>query len=660
MKYLSIVFCLLALNPVFGQTSLNSAFELSVQALKEGDWHTGLEVTSKLLKSYPENENLHYNKGLALFQLGDMEGACGSFTEANRLGFKVNKGLLNYYCNEDYKYDLLKKHFYTKVPLDPENSYRPYYTRKDTLRGALRPERTCFDVTYYKLQIRILPPSRSIRGYNEIHFKILNPSRRIQLDLFENMVIDSIVYGKKKLSFSREYDAVWVDFANELKLASTHKIRVYYHGKPRIAPKPPWDGGFVWKRDSLLNYFVGVACEQLGASVWWPTKDHLSDRPDSMAIHIEVPDKYQAVCNGTLRNVVYAGDGYTRYEWFVQYPINNYNATFYMGRFAEFTDTILSLNDTLVARYHVLPQNLELAKSHFGQAREVIDFYNRAFGPFPFWQDNFRMVEAPFEGMEHQTAIAYGNAYSNEKNATAYLNKSYDYIIVHEAAHEWWGNSVTAGDMADAWIHEGFATYAEYLFLEEKLGYAEAEKELQHHMLNIFNFWPMVQNRNVNEDAFAGGDIYVKGAAVLHSLRATLHNDSLFKALLKDFYASQSGKIVNTETFIQFVNQYTQDDYSAFFAKFLYETELPILHYSYKRTEQGLLLNYCWKGVAPGFKMAFGIYTPTGKQMRLLGTSETQELMLEGERTFNFYTILSNLSLAPKNAFTYYYTKCEN
>ncbi len=650
---------MLALSPSFAQTSTNNLFNQSVQALSEGDWHTGLELTSKLLEYNAENENLHYNKGLALFQLGDMQGACESFSEAKRLGYKVNKGLLNYYCNEDYKYGILKKYFYKGVPLDPNNSYRPYYNKKDTLRGALRPERTCFDVSYYKLHLRIFPTTKSIRGYNEIHFVVLSPTRRIQLDLFENMVIDSIVYDHKRINFSREYDAVWVDFDSELPLSANAHIRVYYHGKPRKAPNPPWDGGFVWERDGMFNHYAGVACEQLGASVWWPTKDHLTDRPDSMAIQIEVPDKYQAVCNGTLRNVVDAGNGYSRYEWFVHYPINNYNATFYMGRFTEFTDTIFSLNDTLVARYHVLPKNLELAKAHFGQAREVVDFYNRAFGPFPFWQDNFRMVEAPYEGMEHQTAIAYGNAYSNEKNSSAYLCKSYDYIIVHEAAHEWWGNSVTVGDMADAWIHEGFATYAEYLFLEEKLGYAEAEKELQHHMKGVFNFWPMVQNRNVNEDAFAGGDIYVKGAAVLHSLRATMQNDSLFKALIKDFYTSYQGKIVDTETFIQFVNQYTQDDYSAFFAKFLYDTELPVLHYSIKRSEQGLLLNYWWTGVAPGFKMAFGIYTSTGKQVRLLGTTETQDLLLEGERFFNFYTVWSDLSLAPKNSFTYYQTRYE-
>jgi aminopeptidase N len=441
----------------------------------------------------------------------------------------------------------------------------------------------------------------------------------------------------------------------------SYTLIVEYSGKPVVAPNPPWDGGFVWDRDKRLHRWVGVACEHLGASSWWPNKDHLSDRPDSMSINIEVPAKYEAICNGKLRKVSDVDNHYKRYQWFVDYPINNYNVTFYMGKYTEFTDTIHWEGRDLIARYHVMPYHLELAKEHFKQAQDVVKYYNDAFGPFPFWNDNFRMVESPYEGMEHQTAIAYGAAYNNEKNAITYVSKQFDYIIVHEAAHEWWGNSVTAGDMADIWIHEGFATYAEYLFIEYMLGYEASMEEVNNHFKYIFNVWPLVQNRNVNEDAFASNDVYTKGAALLHCLRATMNNDTLFKAMLHDFQMTYRDSIVNSDDFINYTNAYTQNDYSPLFQKFLYDTNLPVLYYQYERKGNDILLRYKWSEVVPGFVMPFSIKIfNSDESLRLLATTEEQEVILQDADSFFFYQSVQSPKGCPANGLTYFWTLNEN
>ena len=460
------------------------------------------------------------------------------------------------------------------------------------------------------------------------------------------------------VKYHREFDAVFVDLPEDIIPGRQYTLTIGYSGKPRNAPNPPWEGGFVWKRDKHFHRWVGVACEQYGASSWWPVKDHLSDRPDSMNIHIEVPSKFQAISNGQLRGVDTLSDGFSRYNWHVSYPINSYNVTFYMGKYTEFTDSIMWNDSLLTLRYHVMPYNLDIAREHFKQARDVVRVYNDAFGPFPFWRDDFRMVESPYEGMEHQTAIAYGNAYNNSKNSESYLNGNFDYIIVHEAAHEWWGNSVAAADMADVWLHEGFATYAEYVFLEAMLGYDKAREEIHHKMIYILDIWPMVQNYNVNEDAFAGGDVYTKGATMLHCLRATINNDSLFTDLIRNFQLSYRDSTCNSDDFIDFVNQYTGKDFSAFFSKYLYDTGLPVLEYSYTRENGGIRLKYKWDEVEDGFEMPLAIKTfDTEHAIRLMATTKEQEIFLENAKSFNFYNEFVPLDNCPRNSLTYFRTR---
>ena len=628
----------------------------AINRFNQKDYHGVIEYMDRFLKQIPGAATALYNRGIAKLNLGDYEAACVDFKAAKDLGFNVDDKFYGWLCDKDYVLKILKKQFYKNTELYADNDYRPHYTRKDTLRGALRPERTCFDVYFYDLEVKIIPKGKKIEGQNDIYFHVMEPTRRIQIDLFDNYTIREISRNGESLKYTREYNAVFVDFPQSLKKGEDQKITIRYSGKPLKAPNPPWDGGFVWKKDDHKNQWVGVACEQLGASSWWPNKDHLTDEPDSMKITIDVPQKYMAVSNGMLRHVSEPEKNYRKYEWFVSYPINNYDVTFYMGKFDYFTDTVDINGKNLLMKYYVLPDNLEKAKEHFKQADEVVKFYSKVFGEYPFMRDGFGLVESPYEGMEHQTAIAYGNGYDNTQDSHSYRNKKYDYIIVHEAAHEWWGNSLTAGDMADVWLHEGFATYAEVLFIENKFGRDDYLYELNQRRQNIFNFWPMVENYNVNENSFASSDVYFKGATLLHCLRCTLNDDSLFFRIIKDYCVENRYKIVTTQSFIDFVNKLSGKDFSAFFDKYLYDTKLPVLKYKFHKENDKLVLTYRWDGVKEGFFMPFAIRTNDNKSIRLEATTHDQTVTLENVKWFDFYNEWQGYEGIADNSFTYFRT----
>ncbi len=660
-KYFIILFLQLGYPLMAQLDNSDQLWDEGMDFIYQGDYLRGFEWMSKYIELNPDNAQAYNNRAVCLNQLGDLEHCCIDFAMAKSLGSDKNNTFQDFSCKNDYWVKRFKKYYYHDTEIYPEFGYRPIYNRADSLRGALRIQRTCLDVFYYDLTVRIIPQDKTIKGYNEIWFRGVEPSKEIQLDLFEQYTIESIIMDEQTLNCRREYQAIFIELPEEIIPGKEYKITIKYSGKPKEAKNPPWLGGFVWARDRRLNRWVSVVCEYLGASLWWPNKDHMSDRPDSMGIHIEVPDKFDVISNGQLRNIELIEDNYLRYNWFVSYPINNYNVTFYMGKYDEFDDLIPIDNDTLIAKYHIMPYHIDKAKKHFLQVRDVVYFYNKAFGPFPFWNDNFRMVEASYEGMEHQTAIAYGYAYKNSKNSVTYLNQNYDYIIVHEAAHEWWGNAVAVADMAEIWLHEGFATYAEILFLEHMEGYDQSILELHNKMRYITNIWPLIQNRNVNENAFVSGDVYTKGAVLLHCLRATMNNDSLFKSLLFDFNMAYRYSIIDSEVFINYVNSYTGNNYTALFNKFLYDTELPTLHYTYQRKSDGLILSYKWIHVDEGFFMPFSIKTfPDEESYRLEATTEEQEVFIPDTESFVFYNYVISPKDCPRNGLTYYRTSCGN
>ncbi|MDP4207221.1 MAG: M1 family metallopeptidase [Bacteroidota bacterium] len=619
-----------------------------------------VETCNQLISIAPKKGEAYYYKALSKMMMGDLRGTEADMIIARKHGGNTKDPALKFWSDEAERRKFIIKSFYKDRKVYPELGYRPRYTRKDSLRGALRPERTCFDVTFYNLKVKINTKKKTITGSNDITFKVVEPTQRIQIDLFGIYKIESITWQNKSLSYHREFDAVFVDFPDNLSVGSLQTVTVKYSGKPRNAPNPPWDGGFVWKRDKKDNWWCGVACEQFGASSWWPCKDHPSDEPDSAQLTFIAPEGYDIISNGRLRHKEPAEKGFTSHAWFVSYPINNYNVTFYMGKFSHFSDTITNKLGKYPLDYYVLPYNLDEARKCFTQTKGVLQFYEKAFGEYPFMKDKYSLIESPYEGMEHQSAIAYGNDFNKKDDEQMYLNKKEDYIIVHETAHEWWGNSVTASDMADIWLQEGFATYAELMFIENKYGHDEYLKELKRKLQFIFNIWPIVDNYNVNENAFASNDCYNKGAAVLNNLRCTMANDTLFFKLIKDFSQRYRLKIATTKDFTSMVNEYTGKDYTAFFKKFLYDKNLPVLKYTYRKEGKNIVLKYQWEEVDKGFAMPVGICTNDGASFRLEATTEPQEITLKNTTTFRFYTQWIEPDKVQRNAYTYYWTKCGN
>ena len=660
MKYrILILLYFVFFASAFGQNSTSdyqSRFNEIVRLLQTKDYYSAMREMNLFLRKYPNDAGMFFNRGITEYFMNEMPAAKKDMLKAKALGIKGKDGILNYVCSTDYMVKLISESYIDKgVVLEEKNQYRPVYTRKDTLRGALRPERDCYDVTFYDLTMKVIPSSKSIEGCNKICFNTVLPTRSIQVDLTSNYTIQSVTLGGKSLTYHREFDALFIDLGEQIPAGTRQVLSVCYKGKPVIAPKPPWNGGFTWKK-AKGKYWDGVSCEHLGASCWWPNKDHLSDKPDSMRMTFVVPKGYKAISNGTLRSEKPVDKKFTAFEWFVQYPINNYNVTFYLGNFISFADTIVNKAGKYPIDYYVLPQNLGKAKNYYKNTKEIVSVYEELYGVYPYMKDGMGMVEAPFAGMEHQGAIAIGDGYG-EKNRGYNEKKDYDYLLVHETAHEWWGNTVTMRDMADAWISESFATYTESLFTERKYGYTDYVESISKNMMDIRNIWPMVGNHDVNENSFIGNDIYHKGAVMLNNLRCTLDNDSLFFGLVKTFYNENKYKILATDDFIKFVNAYTGKDYSIFLRKFLYETEPPVLIYHYKIVNGELVFTYRWTSVKKGFSMPFSIMINGEKNIRLVGTTEdqvfrigdVQKFYLPNEKQFEKDKIT-------KNSFTYFWT----
>jgi aminopeptidase N len=478
------------------------------------------------------------------------------------------------------------------------------FTRADSLRGMFSPERACYDLTYYHLDVRINPADSSVRGYNDVVFRVLTPFRRMQLDLFRNMSIEKITMDGQEspVQYTREEDAFFVETAGMLRPGETHTVRIQYAGRPRAAKRPPWEGGFSWERDKTGNPLVAVTCQGTGASLWWPTKDHQADEPDSMLISITVPPGLQDISNGRLRRHTALSDGWTRYDWFVSYPINNYNVTVNIGKYAHFSDVYVG-TDSLTLDYYVFPENLEKAKQHFSQVKGMMECFEHHFGPYPFYRDGYKLIECSHTGMEHQSAVAYGNLYLGgyRGRAPSAAGLKFDFIIIHESAHEWWGNSVTAKDVADMWIHESFGAYAEALYVEWFYGYAEALKYINGKKPGVSNKTPITGIYNVNREG--SGDMYNKGQLVLNTLRSVIDNDSVWFATLRGITQRFRMQTVTGEDIIGFVKECTGTDYGYFFDQYLRYPKIPILEASVSKKGNTVTARYRWKADAGAFKM---------------------------------------------------------
>ncbi len=493
-----------------------------------------------------------------------------------------------------------------------EDFYKKYeFTEADTLRGALRPERTCFDVHYYDLNIKVDIDNRYLSGFVDVCYTAIEDFERLQLDLFKNMQINAIELDHKKLPFKRIHNAFFVETPLQKK-GSENCLRVYYEGAPITARNAPWDGGFVWKKDQEGKDWVGVACEGTGASLWWPNKDHLSDEPDSMHIRVAVPEGLMCVSNGNLVHTLPQKNGFTRYDWKVSYPINNYNVTVNIADYAHFSETYCAEDgDSLSLDYYVLKESVSKAKKQFQQVPEMLRCFEYYFGKYPFWEDGYAMVETPYLGMEHQSAIAYGNKYMR-----GYLgglippDMDWDYIIIHETGHEYWGNSISCEDHAEMWIHESFTTYMEALYVECTYSYADAVRYLLSQRKYIQNVQPIVGPMDVNWDEWSSSDHYYKGSWILHTLRHVINDDDLWFSILKDFYTDHQRSHITSQVFFDYVMQRTKLDLHSFFSQYLYYTQAPKLLYRAYEKDGGIALSCKWDVQVDDFKMPILVGDP--------------------------------------------------
>lgn len=500
------------------------------------------------------------------------------------------------------------------------------FTKRDSLQGGLPFERTCFDVLHYDLNIKVNPDEKYISGVNHIVFKAVENTKKIQLDLFENMKVDSIVFFDEerfsydKLLYTREYDAVFIEFPQELqKGVNEYNLSFYYSGKPKEAKNAPWDGGFVWKKDSNGKPFVGVAVQGTGASLWYPCKDSQSDEPDGgVAVTITVPDDLVAVSNGKMISSRKTKAG-QEWNWFVANPINNYNVTLNIGDYVNFSDELGDLD----IDYWVLRENEEKAKKHFeDDVKPMLTCFQEKFGDYPFPEDGYKLVEAPYLGMEHQSAVAYGNRYKkgylgNDISGSG-VGMLFDFIIIHETGHEWFGNSITSKDIADMWIHEAFTTYSEAVYIECRWGYDKAMQYINGQSRMVENRKPVVGQFGVNFKP-KSADMYYKGALMLNTIRHIVNDDKKWWKLILDYSNHFKHQIIEAEDVIDFFTKEAKINLKPVFEQYLYHSDLPELQI--KPVKKGF--EYYWKTDVKNFEMPVEI-TLNGKEVRLKATNKPQ------------------------------------
>ena len=504
------------------------------------------------------------------------------------------------------------------------------FTRADTLRGMLTPLRTCYDVTCYHPDIRINPADSSIKGSNTIRFKVVSPFQKMQVDLFPNMNVDKILFEDgKECSYTREFGAVFITLPVKLENGE-HQILFYYSGRPQVAKRPPWDGGFTWTHDKEGNPWVCVTCQETGASLWWPNKDHQSEESDSTLLSITVPPGLEDISNGRLRSITTTKDGWKTYNWFVSAPINNYDVTVNIGRFKHFGGIYTSTDGSkLTLDYYVLPENYEKAKIQFKEVKTMLKCYEHYFGKYPFYIDGYKLIDAPHNGMEHQSAVAYGNHYwkGYVGRSSSKVGLKFDFIIIHESAHEWWGNSITSADVADMWIHESFGAYAEALYVEYNWGRKESLDYINAKKQSVRNQRPIIGPYNVNHSG--DGDMYDKGQLVLNTLRDVINNDSLWFSILRGIQKKYYHQIVTADDITNYINNTTGTNYNYFFDQYLRYPGIPEFFAFVTQKGDETVVLYKWNADVKDFHMPIEVTTAKNKYKFIYPTEKFQMLKLK-------------------------------
>jgi len=508
------------------------------------------------------------------------------------------------------------------------------FTREDSLRGSVTPERAWWDMTHCALEVKVNPEKKTISGQNTITFKTLSEGQRMQLDLQEPMEIAGVVMGEKELEYEREGDVFFVEMEEVPGEGESGQLTVKFKGKPRIAKMPPWDGAFSWRKDKKGDYFIATSCQGMGASAWWPLKDHPYDEPDSLSIAITVPKKLQAVANGRLRSVVKNKDKTTTYTWAVTSPINAYGVNINIANYRDWTSTYEGEKGPLDCHFFVLKDNYDKAQEHFQQVDQMFEAFEHWFGPYPFYEDGYKLVEVPYLGMEHQSSVTYGNKYKmgylgRDLSMTGYGLK-FDYIIVHESGHEWFANNITHSDVADFWIHEGFTQYSEALFVEYHYGKEAGAEYVRGLRFSINNREPLISPYDVNETG--SGDSYAKGANMLHTLRTVLNDDEAWREILRGINRDFYHQTVSSAQIEAYINaRIPHYNAAKFFDQYLRDPRLPVFAYY----RDGATLKYQYQGAVDGFDLPLRM--KVGGEERVLnpGTEGWQEMDLgDAETTF--------------------------
>ncbi len=480
------------------------------------------------------------------------------------------------------------------VQTPPQTPSAP--TRADILRGAYGQYRANNDLLFYHLDVRVDPEKKFISGKNTIRFKMLKDDTRIQLDLHQALHVDKILLGTAELKYEREFGAVFVDFPETLRAGRTYSIDFYYSGNPLETGR---FGGIAFRKDPAGRPWINTACEGIGASVWWPNKDQWRDEVESMQISVAIPNDLVDVSNGKFMGKTDLGDGYTRWDWLVHYPINNYDVSLNIGKYEHFSDKV----GDLPLDFYALPEDLDKAKKQFAQAKGMLQAFQHYFGEYPFKKDGYKLIEVPYSGMEHQSAVTYGNHFANgylERDWTGVgISLRFDFIIIHESGHEWFGNSVTAADPSDMWIHEGWTTYLECLYVEYMYGHDDYLKYVNGYKTKVKNNKPIIAERGINAEP--PQDQYFKGALFLNTLRSVVNDDPRWFKLIHDLYQHFKYKDIMTEDMVAFFNQKTGKDFTPIFNQYLRHAAIPTLELKFNEADGTVA--YRWKVDEAGFAM---------------------------------------------------------
>ncbi len=502
------------------------------------------------------------------------------------------------------------------------------FTKQDTLRGSITKERIWWDLTYYHLDIQVFPETKSIKGKNTVKYTVLRPYKVLQIDLQAPLKITRVLQMDRELKVVSQGNAHFIHLLRDQKVGDSNEIVVYYEGTPKEAVRAPWDGGFSWKKDKKGNHFIATSCQGLGASVWWPTKDHMYDEVESMDISVRVPSNLMNVSNGKLKKVDKHNDNTTTYHWGVVNPINNYGINVNIGDYTHFSEKFQGEDGPLDLDYYVLKYNLEKAKEHFKDAPKMMKAFEHWFGKYPFYEDGFKLVEVPYLGMEHQSSVTYGNQYKKgylgrDLSGTGWGLK-FDFIIIHEAGHEWFANNITYKDMADMWIHESFTNYSENLFVDYYYGKKAASDYVIGTRRGIRNDKPIIAPYNVN--ASGSGDMYNKGGNMLHTIRTIINNDEKWRAVLRGLNKTFYHKTVTTKEVENFMSRKSGIDLATIFDQYLRDVRIPEFTYKIENKQ----LKYRWTKTVKGFNMPIKV-SINGKTRTLAPTSYWKTATLENE-----------------------------